>query len=234
MIYIKKQTEVPTVFIEATQNLQYYEALQGKQRNDVTDLLLSEQGGLCAICERKKVRFAPTIEHFLPKSIFPHLQLSYHNLYVACNACNEPKANHIIPPYIFDPRFDPFYQLLNNWQGIKPIYALEDGKCRLTIPAAANYNKAEHFSANMLQATLYLMRQNRYDIDDNMSETNSLIHLRASVYNTIKSQLLLLTDKQLLDKYQRMKSRSEYPEFVSLIAFLYSQEFKRRNIYVLP
>ena len=187
MIFIKKQNAPPQVYIDATGKLDKYEDLKDENKIAVINLLLLEQAGLCAICERSSERFKPTIEHFLPQSIFHSLQLNYFNLYVSCGACNEPKSNYLIPPYIFDPRFDPFLDILNERKGLKPVYQLIDGhKCWITVPAANVLPKsiqAEHHSAYMLKATLDLMHQNRYE--DTVNDKNSLIHLRGGVYSSI-------------------------------------------------
>lgn len=234
MIFIKKQTTPPQLFLDAIAGLENYEDLQVENREIITRLLLAEQGGLCAICERSIARFSPTIEHFLPQSIFRALQLSYYNLYVACSSCNGHKAHHLIPPYIFDPRFSPFYDILNSNKGIKPHFEqMADGKCRVSIPAATTNPKkilAEHHSAYILQATLDLMQQNRYE--DNLNEKNSLIHLRGQVYKTLMPLLQSpnLTNEQLQNKYRNMKNSADYQEFISLVTFLFAKEFRRRGL----
>lgn len=233
MIFIEKTDNARLDFFAAVQGIESYELLQGIPRKRVIEILLKEQGELCAICERKsEERFAPTIEHFLPKSEFPHLQLNYDNLYVACSACNNPKDHHLIPAYIFDRRFNPFENLLDNRQGLKPIYANEDGECKVFVPAAAtnNYTTPVHHSAYILQATLDLMQQNRYLPSENKPDNSNLLYLRASVCNIYEKNLKILTDKQLVDKYRNMSKANIYPEFVSLIAFLYAKEFKKRKI----
>ena len=86
MLFIKKQIIPPQLFFDAIEGLEKYDDLQVENREIITKLLLLEQGGLCAICERSIKRFSPTLEHFLPQSIFLALQLSYYNLYVAWRA----------------------------------------------------------------------------------------------------------------------------------------------------
>lgn len=235
MIFIQKQIETPDAFYEAVKDITTYEALKDDARKVVIDLLLAEQGSLCAVCERKHSRFTPTIEHFLPKSFFPALQLAYHNLYVACQSCNEPKANHLIPSYIFDIRFHPFYNILENEKGFKPCYNLyDDNTCPIIVPAAHSNKNHDRFGAYLLQNTLDLMRQNRYTLADNMPPESSLLHQRAAIYKLIKEKLQTLTDSQLLAKYESMIQAPTYPEFVSLIVFLYAQEFRRRKITNFP
>jgi HNH endonuclease len=229
MIFIKKQDSPPQRFIDATIGLVNYEDLQGENRSIVTDLLLEEQGGLCAICERLKKKFSLTIEHFLPESIFTGLQLNYYNLYVACQVCNGLKANHLIPPYIFDPRFDPFTSIPISKQGIKFMYEMIDGNnCSISVPEAKKQN--EH-SAYILQSTLDLMQQNRYNENEKRySESSSLLFQRAAVWNTLMPKLKDISKEGLIAKYQNMKNAQTYPEYVSLVTFLYKKVSQRRGI----
>ena len=240
MIYIRKQDTPPNAFMNAINGLTRYEDLQNPNRKAVTDLLLKEQGGLCAICERKASRFAPTIEHFLPKSIFENKQLDYYNLYVACQTCNSPKGNHLVPAYIFDKRFNPIDELMNQREGFKPIYELIDGnKCSIKVPNITKISKKideKYHSALILHGTLDLMKQNRHE-----QENQSLLIERGKIYNTYKDGLPILPIERLRSKYENWRQNiqsiqdatdieAHYPEFVSLTAYLFAVEFRRRGI----
>jgi uncharacterized protein (TIGR02646 family) len=244
MFYIGKQREVPIEFQNAIRGLESYHELQGENRQIVTTLLLEEQGGLCPLCERKHIDdrgetprtvFTPTIEHFLPFSIFVNLRLDYHNFYVSCQACNEPKANHLIPAYIFDPRLNPFQTETSIPKGLKISYFLEDGKVFVRIPLASSTKEkqitSEHHSAYLMQSTLDMTRQNRYTPSDgDYKEYNSLLIQRASIWRTIISKIQNLPNNTLVEKYNNLRNRTEYPQFVSLIAFLYHKEFSKRGL----
>jgi hypothetical protein len=136
----------------------------------------------------------------------------------------------LIPSYIFDPRFDPFYDLKNNIipKDFKLSYHLYDeNKCTVTVQAAGQSIKklkSEHHNAYILQSTIDLLKQNR----DN--EPNSLLQLRAGVYNLYMKKLPLLTEQQLKNKFTNLKKATEYPEFISMITQLYAIEFRRRKI----
>ena len=240
MIYIKKQEVPPVVFTQAIQGLNNYDELRPPNRDTVTDLLLKEQGGLCAICERKykseegKIHFGATIEHFLPKSIFPNKQLHYHNLYVACAACNGPKGSHLIPAYIFDSRFSPNFPFN---AGTKPIYTLKDGKCYVEVMNMDKntYTTPEHHNAHLLQVTLDLLQQNRYSETSKYPETSSLTFQRAVVFKAIMARLKSLPEAEIRRKFENIQRNTtlihdgvtseppypEYPEFISLIAYLF-------------
>ena len=246
MFYICKQREVPVEFQNAINGLQSYHDLQGENRRIVTNLLLREQGGLCPLCERKhiddsgetpKTIFALTIEHFLPLSIFRDLGLDYYNLYVSCQICNGPKANHLIPAYIFDPRFNPFQTEFTIPKDLKMSYFFEDGKVFVRIPLASSTKEKqitfEHHSAYLMQSTLDMIRQNRYSSSDSdYNEHNSLLIQRASIWKMIVPKIQSLPPQTLVEKYVNLRNRVEYTAFVSLIAFLYQNEFRRRGLQI--
>jgi hypothetical protein len=215
MIYIRKQTHIPQAFLDAVAGLTSYDELQGDRREAVINLLLDEQGGLCAICERLRTRFQPTMEHFLAQSIFPHLQLDYFNLYGTCQQCNGPKAHHLIPPYIFDPRFNPYYKILDSREGFKPVYHKIDGNtCKIVVPAAQTIPKkleSEHHSAYILKACLDLMQQNRYGESERLyGSDNSLLLSRATVWETLEPKIKQLPNERLLSKYTNMTRQATY------------------------
>jgi 5-methylcytosine-specific restriction endonuclease McrA len=236
MIFIRKQAEIPQAFLDAVAGLTSYDELQGENRRAVIELLFAEQGGLCAICERKRIRFSPTLEHFFAQSIFPHLQLDYHNLYGTCQQCNGPKAHHLLPAYIFDPRFNPYYKIFDDREGFKPVYHKIENTCKIIVPAAEIYSKkleAVHYSAYILKACLDLMQQNRYgELDKYYGSDNSLLLNRWAVWDTLEPKIKQLPNERLLSKYISMAQQDTYPEFVSLVVFLYAKEFRRRNMTV--
>jgi hypothetical protein len=246
MFYIRKQREVPIEFQNAIRGLESYHDLQGENRGIVTALLLREQGGLCPLCERKHIDdagemlrtvFSSTIEHFLPLSIFKDLGLDYHNLYVCCTVCNGPKANHLIPAYIFDPRFNPFQTETEISKGLKISYFFEDGKVFARVPLAISTKgkmiTSEHHSAYLMQSTLDITRQNRYiPSDSDYIEHNSLLIQRAFIWKTLLPKIQNLPDNVLVEKYVSLKNRTEYPEFVSLIAYLYQKQIRLKGLLV--
>jgi hypothetical protein len=242
MIFIKKQHQPPQAFLDAIAGLTSYDELKDENRKAVIELLFAEQGGLCAICERKRIseckriRFSPTLEHFFAQSIFPHLQLDYFNLYGTCQQCNEPKANHLLPAYIFDPRFNPYYKIFDNREGFKPVYFKIENTCKIIVPAAETYSKkleAVHHSAYMLKACLDLMQQNRYGEHESLhGSENSLLLNRANIFKMYIEKFAELPNERLLSKYTNMTQQDTYPEFVSLIVYLYAREFRRRNMTI--
>lgn len=219
MIYIEKQREVPAEFRNAVHGLSSYEDLADVAKKAVIKILLEEQGGLCAICERKSDAFVPTIEHFLPQSVFPHLQLDYHNLYVACHACNGPKGAHLIPAYMFDPRMDPIQTA--NKEVPRPHFVFGDGECKVIVPDPKKGDASCRWSAFVLDGTLELMEQNR----------PRLTKARQEVYRTFLESILQLP-KAILQKkwanYQTLPKNAPYDEFFSLKCQLLRQALRIR------
>jgi uncharacterized protein (TIGR02646 family) len=99
MFSFRKNAENKQRFLQIIGETDKYEHLGSTEKKAIEDLLLLEQGNLCPFCERHKNSFEPTIEHFLPNKFFPHLQVNYDNLYVACHKCNQPKGSHLIILY---------------------------------------------------------------------------------------------------------------------------------------
>jgi hypothetical protein len=145
--------------------------------------------------------------------------LNYYNLYISCQACNEPKAHYLIPPYIFDPRFAPFN---TDAMGIKPIYEWRDGKVYVMAPQLSKYEKSEHKNAHILQSTLDLLQQNR-----DKTEKSSLLSLRAVVWKiwTEHNQ-----HPNMIEKIRKLKNSSDYPEFVGVIGQLCTNTLKKYSI----
>lgn len=219
MIYIEKQRVVPVAFRDAIDGLATYDELAGEARKAVIAVLLLEQGGLCAICERKAEVFTPTIEHFLPQSVFPHLQLDYHNLYVACHACNGPKGAHLIPAYMFDPRMDPIQ--VDSKEVPRPHFVFGDGECKVIVPDPIKGDASFRWSAFILDGTLELMEQNR----------PRLTKARQEVYRTFLKEILPLTRPKLQDKweaYQALPQNAPHDEFFSLKCQLLKQALRIR------
>ena len=71
------------------------------ERNQLRRALSRDFKGICAYCgeqcawptESDKSLWAETIDHFRPRSRFPHLAFDWLNLIYACNRCNQAKAD---------------------------------------------------------------------------------------------------------------------------------------------
>jgi hypothetical protein len=118
---------------------------------------------------------------------------------------------------------------------LKISYFLEDGKVFVRIPLASSTKEkqitSEHHSAYLMQSTLDMTRQNRYTPSDgDYKEYNSLLIQRASIWSIIRPKIRNLSNQTLVEKYSSLRNKTEYPEFVSLIAFLYQKEFRRRGL----
>jgi uncharacterized protein (TIGR02646 family) len=58
--------------------------MPGELKRDLRQRLLSDQGWICAYCEREIATDTATIEHLDPRSEYPHKQLNYSNMAVVC------------------------------------------------------------------------------------------------------------------------------------------------------
>ena len=88
MIYIYKG-DTPKIFTDAKRKYQNYDNLPGDDKNKMKEILLSEQGHLCAYCMSRIILENSTIEHYIPrngKNGEISLSLDYRNLLLVC--CN--------------------------------------------------------------------------------------------------------------------------------------------------
>jgi hypothetical protein len=235
MIFVDKQRTTPSVFIQATAGLTDYNQLSGTNKQIVIELLLAEQGGLCPLCERED--FGPTLEHYLPRSENPALQLDYHNLYVCCQPCNGPKATHLIPPYIFDRRYDPCgvkHPITQN-EGVYQHFEIScDEHCFLKVPASVfppdKAPKPANMAGVMLHYTFVFTDQNRQGPDH-----ANLVKARGQVAKRIREAFAKLSDFQIQQAWDgivnaRSTTGYRFPAFVSLHLQLLSKERTRRGI----
>lgn len=61
-----------------------YEYLPGKERKDLLDALIEEQGYICCYCGMEISDETSLVEHLTPQSSDPHLSLEYTNLLASC------------------------------------------------------------------------------------------------------------------------------------------------------
>jgi uncharacterized protein (TIGR02646 family) len=231
MIFVRKNQTSKDAFDKAVAGIKEYLKLDGDQQKTIVEILFSDQGQVCAICEQPRKKVGGTIEHFLPRSIFRDLQVEYSNLYMSCGGCEKFKGNNLIPAFMFDPRFDPcsLDNFFDQRDGLKPRFDLMDGRCYTKVPAASPELKKEaslHYGAHVLQSTLNMLNQN--------SET--LLERRASSWKTLMHlyhRKDKLPDSALIQEWKKIQSvahdpTSSLPEFVSLRLFLLREALKKR------
>lgn len=66
-----------------------YDGLRGREKTDVCNRLLQEQGYTCCYCGMRITRENSHIEHLKPQSSYPHLALEYTNLLASCQGESE-------------------------------------------------------------------------------------------------------------------------------------------------
>ncbi len=91
----------------------FWAAVRQEIRPDA-EILFRNFHGKCAFCESKMAHVSsPHIEHFWPKSKFPHKTFAWRNWLLSCGRCNEAKWSHmpfcgpipcLIHPIIEDPQ----------------------------------------------------------------------------------------------------------------------------------
>ena len=110
MKYIKKGDE-PQSFTDwknlANEDWQpTYDKLSGREKRDVKNTLIKEQGGICCYCERELKYSDSHIEHLNPQSNSEEEQLNFDNLLCSCQGklekrepqhCGNSKGDEILP-----------------------------------------------------------------------------------------------------------------------------------------
>lgn len=232
MFSFKKREENKTKFLQIIGEISQYEHLGGEEKAKIETLLLSEQGNLCPFCERHRSAFEPTIEHFLPNKFFPHLQLDYYNLYVACHKCNQPKGSHLIPAYIFDVRLLPSNSdlVLKDRDGLNLKYDISENDCRKIIPASV-INKTPkkmsevYFSALMEYSTIEITQQNRNEGQSNLCKQ------RYDIYNTVVNILISKNKEELIRYWRKLTTlNNDYESFITLKLWILTRLMQKAGV----
>jgi uncharacterized protein (TIGR02646 family) len=209
MLSYQKSLSIPQLFSEATGGILTYEELMqdNSRKRKILVVLLNEQGSLCPFCERKitmpEGKRPATIDHFLPQSRFPDLQINYFNLIGTCLICNSDcKKDFIVPSYVHDPQFDSTSALFFFREGkIKRHFLQHEQRnefpCILINPSYEKALRDYKIPAQndiMLQATIDLFRLNeRASLREGRSEV--LATLGEKIKNSTPSFLLNLWKK---------------------------------------
>ncbi len=91
-----------------------YEDLRGKEKNEVKDSLMKEQGYICCYCERRLTDDDSHIEHFKPQSEKDVDPLDYNNMLCSCQSqldkgvpehCGHSKANWFDKDLLISPLY---------------------------------------------------------------------------------------------------------------------------------
>lgn len=114
---IKKQNNIPTdwksYFIGNGIEVQNYSKVTDTEKlKEVRQLLINEQEGLCAYCQRVIEVENSNIEHIIPKAIAPDISTNYFNLVAVCNfkdssvsneneLCENNKKDKIIKSFVY-------------------------------------------------------------------------------------------------------------------------------------
>ncbi|WP_320708562.1 HNH endonuclease [Enterobacter cloacae] len=113
LYYLYKEESVSRGYVKKELISLYEDKLVGKERAGryYYELLLARTyADKCQICFHGS---AETLDHYLPKEIYPSLSISHYNLYPACHICNGKKSQwcpSIPEQQLIHPLFDNFYK----------------------------------------------------------------------------------------------------------------------------
>lgn len=108
MVFIDK-TNIPAVFTETKRRCPTYDMLHEEDKNPLKEVLINEQGGVCAYCMSRIKMSNSTIEHFIPQH-GPNgdisLSMDYRNMFAVCTqtrcqkeqnkTCDDKKEDSLI------------------------------------------------------------------------------------------------------------------------------------------
>lgn len=88
----------------------YLHPAEGSVQGEMLRVLREYILNICPACG--ELGRPNTLDHYLPKSLYPHLSITPHNLYPMCDACQLAKDNlvgdYVSPRYFIHPYFDSF------------------------------------------------------------------------------------------------------------------------------
>ena len=94
-------------------NRMLYKNSAGRKFYDI--IRSSAINGICPLCS---IRTVASVDHYLPKSLYPVLAITPMNLIPSCNNCNEDK-DKAYPQTQYDQSLHPYFDNINNENWIK-------------------------------------------------------------------------------------------------------------------
>ena len=252
MLSFKKNQNVPKLFTEGVAGLSGYDTYDQlmadeSRKNNVLAVLLNDQGCLCPFCERriampKAASHPATIDHFLPQSRFPEIQINYYNLIAACQMCNTLKGDNLLPAYIYDSQFDSTStQIVFREGNIKLHFAEHHLDSDVSLIKIPSYEKSLRSGKlplphdHLLYFTIELLELN---------QRSNLKEARNAVHTTLQQELKTKSDKQILRIWQKLAEgtstfvaldKANYPclqleEYLSLKIEVLKKTLEKRGI----
>lgn len=181
-----------------------YNDLRSPYIDDLDSLLYKEQKGLCCYCMQllPKESHLRTREHFLPQSKFKCEEVSYYNLYLACNEkdgtnsghCDKTKGDRLISKYIGHPECDKFFKYNKKGEILPQKLGFEEWEIYRKI-TTDDIVKTNPDTTEILAQTLDFGEREMYRKIINIFKTNSET---AEILATIN--ILGLNQKELVKK----------------------------------
>ncbi|MBK3585730.1 HNH endonuclease [Streptomyces sp. MBT57] len=160
-LYTLKKARLAVTSLNDTELIAIYKYRMAKKkavgRFIYDDIMLAAPNGRCPLCGQRSVS---TLDHVLPKTLYPALSVTPRNLIPACSDCNHAKSN-VSPTSADDEPIHPYYDDFDNdlWlhadvvQSSPPAVAFRVAP-PISWPDSVQHRVAKHFSMLKL-APLY-------------------------------------------------------------------------------
>ncbi|NET25883.1 retron system putative HNH endonuclease [Okeania sp. SIO1I7] len=215
MKYIKKSDEPEDLAkFKASANEDWqptYNDLRSKEKTNIHQKLLEEQGYICCYCGMEIDKENSHIEHLKPRSIFSEEQLNYNNLLASCQREREKKE----PPHCGVKKADWYEEKLM----LSPLKPNCSDFFRYT-------GSGEILPANVLdkkekEIALTTIDKLGLDIDKlNAMRKAAIDGILEVVENLEKSEI-----KELLDSFDKLDNQGKYIPFCAVITYIIQEYF---------
>ena len=184
------------------------------------EILIEEQKGLCAYCQKDISKGNSTIEHVIPLSQSPNHQTNYHNLVAVCSNftpdksnrlhCDKSRGSLLLPPIIFHKDFTyPYPKEL-------PLYFYSNPNGKISTPT---FNPDKHNLSvyNQVVSFIEILNLNH----DNLTDARANILREFERYLPGKSDKL--KKKFWSDKKDEIMKQLKHPFRQFLLIYCHQQ-----------
>lgn len=188
-----------------------WKSFDRRVKDDVYENLLKEQGYTCAYCGIRITRRTCHIEHFRPKSKYPHLTFTYTNLIASCQGEDEDRPTR--PVHCGHKK--------TNWFDEELMISPLDPNCASYFRFSGAGDILPSHDPNHTNAAETTIKHLALNIDKLRKMRRFAIDTAISICEGLEKQEI----KLFIDSYQNMNEQGEYTPFAAAILYILQQFF---------